>query len=108
MKNKMIYTISTSLLKTKNKPENQSIIDYFKNINTFYNVIFRRVWHYLLKIGIKEFKANKSKINSLLILKYKISARTADAIINDILTKFEAIKELKKYELFNLKNKIKK
>ncbi len=108
MKNKMIYTISTSLLKTKNKPENQSIIDYFKNINTFYNVIFRRVWHYLLKIGIKEFKENKSKINSLLILKYKISARTADAIINDILTKFEAIKELKKYELFNLKNKIKK
>lgn len=104
----MIYTISTSLLKTKNKPANQSIIDYFKNINTFYNVIFRRVWYYLLKIGIKEFKANKSKINSLLILKYKISARTADAIINDILTKFEAIKELKKYELSNLKNKIKK
>lgn len=104
----MIYTISTSLLKTKNKPENQSIIDYFKNINTFYNVIFRRVWHYLLKIGIKEFKVNKSKINSLLILKYKISARTANSIINDVITKFEAIKELKKYELFNLKNKIKK
>ena len=46
MKNKMIYTISTSLLKTKNKPENQSIIDYFKNINTFYNVIFQEEIRY--------------------------------------------------------------
>lgn len=105
--NKKIFTISANLFKTQNNTENDLLIKYLQETKNFYNRIFREIWHYLLKIGIKEFQTKKSKINSFFIFKYKISSRTANSIINDVLTKFSSIKELKEYELLNLKNKIK-
>lgn len=107
-KNKNIFTISANLYQTQKNNENHNLIEYFKKSKNFYNKIFREVWQFLLEINEKEFKKEMSHINSALIFKYKISKRTADSIINDVITKFEAIKELKKYELLNLKNKIKK
>ena len=105
--NKKIFTISANLFRTQNNAENDLLIKYLQETKNFYNRIFREVWQFLLEIGEKEFKKEMSALNSALIFKYKISKRTADSIINDVITRFNSIKELKEYELLNLKNKIK-
>ena len=94
------FTVKAQL----HKEQSQEIIDYFEESRTLYNHIKRETF-YSYKNN-PNFKDNIHKTH--LQNKYDILARTANSIIKDAIGTYNAIKELKKYELTQVKGKIQK
>lgn len=94
------YTVKTQL----HKKNNQEIIEYFEEGVALYNHIKREAFHVYKRDP--DFK--KHQFNTYLQEKYNILKRTANSIISDAIGNYNAIKELKEYELKQVDGKIEK
>ena len=81
---------------------NRCIIEYMETARKDYGKALREAFYAVRRGGI-----NKSKYNTYLQNKYRISRRTASSIIFDAQGRFNALKELKEYERKQLERKIK-
>lgn len=94
------YTTETRLYVKNNK----NIIEYFDEVKSQYNHIFRKVYHIIrnspkLKINL---------LNTELQNEYSISRRTANSIIKTVQGRINSIKELKKTEIKQKQYKLEK
>ena len=85
------------------------LTEYFSALVPFYAKIYRSVWQEVMhadeKIHLISGK-NKSSYNTYLQHKFYISKRMANSIIADVVGTYNAMLELKKYELSQLNSKI--
>ena len=85
------------------------LTEYFSALVPFYAKIYRSVWQEVMhadeKIHLISGK-NKSSYNTYLQRKFYISKRMANSIIADVVGTYNAMLELKKYELSQLNSKI--
>ena len=98
------YTTVTQLHEINNK----DIIEYFENACAYFCRLQRKAFHIFKNENIK---GNKIDYNSLLkkfMADYKISRRTANSILKDVQGRIKALAELKKYEVSQKEQKIKK
>ena len=102
-KNK-VFTVLTRL----NTKDSKELIDYFRSLVPYYAKIFRSTWQDIQRNSISMLKDSKSKsqYNTFLQGQYHISKRTANSIINDVVGSYDALLELKKYEIIQLDGKI--
>ena len=91
------FTVVTQL----HEKNNQDIIAYIESSRSAYAKAVRETFYI-----IKHDKLDKSKYNTYLQNKYGITYRTANAIIFDAQGRFNSLKELKRYEVNQLKRKI--
>lgn len=81
---------------------NRSLIKYMEASRRDYGKALREAFYAVRRGGL-----NKSKYNTYLQNRYRISSRTAKSIIFDAQGRFNALKELKEYERKQLRRKIK-
>ena len=101
---KQKYTTVTQLHEVNNK----DIIEYFENASVYFCKLQRKAFHIFKNENIK---GNKIDYNSLLkkfMVDYKISRRTTNSILKDIQGRIKALAELKKHEISQKEQKIKK
>ena len=91
------FTVVTQL----HEKNNHEIIEYIESSRTEYARIMRETFY-----TIKHNSLNKSQYNTYLQNKYNILKRTANSIISDAQGRYNALKELKKYEKKQLESKI--
>lgn len=96
------FTIETRL----NQKQNQEIIDYAREFNALYGKALRFTWHRYNNGG--HFDRKKSEFNTLLQKKFNISKRMANSVIYEVQGTYNALRELKWYQFFHLKTKVKK
>lgn len=92
------FTVVTQLHLKNNK----ELIEYLESSRSDYAKAYRETYHTFK--NSKKF--NKSSHNSYLQNKYGITKRTANSIILDATGRYNAIKELKKHELQQVKYKL--
>ncbi len=92
------FTVVTQL----HEENNQDIIEYVDNSLADYGKAKRETFYTIM--SAKKF--NKSKHNTYLQNKYGITKRTANSIISDVQGTYNALKELKEYELKQIGQKI--
>lgn len=79
------------------------IITYAKLYARDFGIMERYAWHYIVSNkGIP----NKSVFNTELQIRFGVTKRTANSVIYDMLGRYKALKELKKTESYQYKNKI--
>ena len=85
------------------------LMEYFSSLVPFYAKIYRSVWQEVMhadeKIRLISGK-NKSSYNTYLQNKFCISKRMANSVVTDVVGTYNAMLELKKYELSQLDGKI--
>lgn len=91
------FTVVTQL----HEKNNLDLIKYIESSRSAYAKAVRETFYI-----IKHDKLDKSKYNTYLQNKYGITYRTANAIIFDAQGRFNSLKELKRYEVNQLKRKI--
>jgi transposase, IS605 orfB family len=98
------YTTVTQLHKINNK----DIIEYFENASVYFCKLQRKAFHIFKNENIKGNKVEYSKFRQVFMKEHNISKRTADSILKDVQGKVKALTELKKYEVSQKEQKIKK
>ena len=102
-----VFTITTEL--KLNKEYNQSvgkyISDYIELFNKIQRLTFHRIKNYYIKNG-KITQEDKNIIYAQLKEEFNLTTRAIDAIMSNMLGRYEAIKELKKFEQKSLERKI--
>ena len=101
---KQKYTTVTQLHEVNNK----DIIEYFENASVYFCKLQRKAFHIFKKENIKGNKVEYNKFRQNFMKEYNISKRTADSILKDVLGRIKALAELKKYEVSQKEQKIKK
>ena len=96
------FTIETRL----NQKDNQEIIDYTREFNILYGKALRFAWHRYNNGG--RFDRKKSEFNTLLQKKFNINKRMASSVIYEVQGTYNALRELKWYQFFQLKTKVRK
>lgn len=91
------FTVVTQL----HEENNREIIEYIESSRSAYAKVMRETFY-----TIKHSDLNKSQYNTYLQNKYDILKRTAGSIISDAQGRYNALKELKKYEKKQLELKI--
>ena len=91
------FTVVTQL----HEKNNRDIIEYIESSRSEYAKAMRETFY-----TIKHSDLNKSQYNTHLQNKYNILKRTASSIISDAQGRYNALKELKKYERKQLGIKI--
>lgn len=91
------FTVVTQL----HEENNREIIEYIESSRSAYAKVMRETFY-----TIKHSDVNKSQYNTYLQNKYDILKRTAGSIISDAQGRYNALKELKKYEKKQLELKI--
>lgn len=91
------FTVVTQL----HEKNNREIIEYIESSRSEYARAMRETFY-----TIKHSDLNKSQHNTYLQNKYDILKRTASSIISDAQGRYNALKELKKYEKKQLEAKI--
>ena len=91
------FTVVTQL----HEENNREIIEYIESSRSAYAKVMRETFY-----TIKHGDLNKSQYNTYLQNKYDILKRTAGSIISDAQGRYNALKELKKYEKKQLELKI--
>ena len=91
------FTVVTQL----HKKNNHEIIEYIESSRSEYAKAMRETFYTIKNKGL-----NKSQHNTYLQTKYDILKRTANSIISDAEGRYNALKELKKYEKKQLESKI--
>ena len=94
---KQKFTVVTQL----HEKNNREIIEYIESSRSEYARAMRETFY-----TIKHSDLNKSQHNTYLQNKYDILKRTASSIISDAQGRYNALKELKKYEKKQLEAKI--
>lgn len=91
------FTVVTQL----HEKNNLDLIKYIESSRSEYAKAVRETFY-----AVKHGKIDRSKYNTYLQQKYNIAKRTASAIILDAQGRFNSLKELKWYEVSQLKRKI--
>ena len=98
-----VFTYTT---KIKNKNYNQSLCKYISDWTIVFNKIQRKVWQQI-KAEYKETGEVKGKFVTVLSDdEIELTTRTKNSIFLNMIGRFQAIKELKNYELENLDRRI--
>lgn len=101
---KQKYTTVTQLHEVNNK----EIIEYFENACVYFCKLQRKAFHIFKNENIKGNEVEYNKFRQDFMKEHNISKRTTDAILKDILGKIKGLAELKKYEVSQKEQKIKK
>ena len=101
---KQKYTTVTQLHEINNK----DIIEYFENASVYFCKLQRKAFHIFKNENITEKKTEYKKFRQDFMKEYNISRRTADSILKDVQGRMKALAELKKYEISQKEQKIKK
>ena len=97
----------TFTIETRLDPRiSESLGIYFQLLIPFYSMIFRQLWQAVNRSGpeILNIK-NKAALNTFMQNRFCISKRMANAIIADVKGRYQAISELKQYELQQMEYK---
>ena len=98
-----VFTYTT---KIKNKNYNQSLCKYISDWTIVFNKIQRKVWQQL-KAEYKETGEVKGKFVTVLSDdEIELTSRVKDSILANMIGRFQAIKELKNYELENIDRRL--
>jgi hypothetical protein len=98
-----VFTYTT---KIKNKNYNQSLCKYISDWTIIFNKIQRKVWQQI-KAEYKETGEIKGKFITVLSDdEIELTARTKNSIFLNMAGRFQAIKELKNYELDNIDKRL--
>ena len=101
---KQKYTVITQLHEVNNK----DIIEYFENASVYFCKLQRKAFHIFKNENIKGNKIDYNILQKKFMRDYKISRRTTNSILKDVKGRIKALSELKKYEIFQKEQKIKK
>ena len=101
---KQKYTTVTQLHEKNNK----DIIEYFENASVYFCKLQRIAFHRFKNENRTGNKTGYNKFTQNFMKEHSISRRTADTILKDVQGKMKALKELKKYEVSQKEQKIKK
>ena len=101
---KQKYTTVTQLHENNNK----DIIEYFENASVYFCKLRRKVFHIFKNENITGKKTEYKKFRQDFMKEHNISRRTADSVLKDVQGRIKALIELKKYEIFQKEQKIKK
>lgn len=104
----MPKTSKTFTLETRlDRYSSNELMEYFSALVPFYAKIYRSVWQEVMHNSISILSGkNKSSYNTYLQRKFYISKRMVNSIIADVVGTYNAMLELKKYELSQLDGKI--
>ena len=102
-----VFTITTELKLNKeyNQLVSKYISDYIELFNKIQRLTFHRIKNYYIKNG-KITQEDKNIIYAQLKEEFNLTTRAIDAIMSNMLGRYEAIKELKKFERKSLERKI--
>ena len=102
-----VFTITTELKLNReyNQLVGKYISDYIELFNKIQRLTFHRIKNYHIKNG-KITQEDKNIIYAQLKEEFDLTTRAMDAIMSNMLGRYEAIKELKKFERKSLERKI--
>ena len=102
-----VFTITTELKlnKENNQLVSKYISDYIELFNKIQRLTFHRIKNYHIKNG-EITQEDKNIIYAQLKEEFDLTTRAMDAIMSNMLGRYEAIKELKKFERKSLERKI--
>ena len=102
-----VFTITTELKLNKeyNQLAGKYISDYIELFNKIQRLTFHRIKNYYIK-NDKITQEDKNIIYAQLKEEFNLTTRAIDAIMSNMLGRYEAIKELKKFEQKSLERKI--
>ena len=102
-----VFTVTTELKLNKeyNQLIGKYISDYIELFNKIQRLTFHRIKNYYIKNG-KITQEDKNIIYAQLKEEFNLTTRAIDAIMSNMLGRYEAIKELKKFEQKSLERKI--
>lgn len=101
---KQKYTIVTQLHEKNNK----DIIEYFENASVYFCKLQRKAFHIFKNENRTGVKTEYKKLRKDFVKEHSITTRTANSILKDIQGRIKALEELKKYEVSQKEQKIKK
>jgi len=102
-----VFTITTELKLNReyNQLVGKYISDYIELFNKIQRLTFHRIKNYYIKNG-KITQEDKNIIYAQLKEEFNLTTRAIDAIMSNMLGRYESIKELKKFEQKSLERKI--
>ena len=102
-----VFTVTTELKLNKeyNQLAGKYISDYIELFNKIQRLTFHRIKNYYIKNG-KITQEDKNIIYAQLKEEFNLTTRAIDAIMSNMLGRYEAIKELKKFEQKSLEREI--
>ena len=105
MSNVFTVTIALKLNKEYNQLAGKYISDYIELFNKIQRLTFHRIKNYYIKNG-QITQEDKNIIYAQLKEEFNLTTRAIDAIMSNMLGRYEAIKELKEFERKSLERKI--
>ena len=102
-----VFTVTTELKLNKeyNQLAGKYISDYIELFNKIQRLTFHRIKNYHIKNG-KIILKDKGVIYAQLKEEFNLTSRAIDAILSNMLGRYESIKELKEFERKSLERKI--
>ena len=102
-----VFTITTELKLNReyNQLFGKYISDYIELFNKIQRLTFHRIKNYYIKSG-KVTQKDKNIIHAQLKEEFNLTSRAVDAILSNMLGRYESIKGLKKFERESLERKI--
>ena len=102
-----VFTITTELKLNKeyNQLVSKYISDYIELFNKIQRLTFHRIKNYHIKNG-KITQEDRNIIHAQLKEEFNLTSRAIDAILSNMLSRFESIKSLKEFERKSLERKI--
>ena len=102
-----VFTITTELKLNKeyNQLVSKYISDYIEIFNKIQRLTFHRIKNYYIQNG-KITQKDRNIIHAQLKEEFNLTSRAIDAILSNMLGRFESIKELKEFERKSLERKI--
>lgn len=102
-----VFTITTELKLNReyNQFASKYISDYIKLFNKIQRLTFHRIKNYYIKNGKITLK-DRNIIHAQLKEEFNMTSRAIDAILSNMLGRYESIKELKEFERKSLERKI--
>ena len=102
-----VFTVTTELKMNKeyNQFAGKYISDYIELFNKIQRLTFHRIKNYHIKNG-KITLEDRNVIHAQLKEEFNLTSRAIDAILSNMLGRFESIKSLKKFERESLERKI--
>ena len=105
MSNVFVITTELKLNKEYNQLVSKYISDYIELFNKIQRLTFHRIKNYYIKNG-KITQKDRNIIHAQLKEEFSLTSRAVDAILSNMLSRFESIKALKEFEKKSLKRKI--
>ena len=102
-----VFTVTTELKLNKeyNQLVSKYISDYIELFNKIQRLTFHRIKNYYIKNG-KITQEDRNIIHAQLKEEFNLTSRAIDAILSNMLGRYESIKELKEFERKSLERKI--